>query len=805
MKKPQRLRKQAEGLLADQPQDTDRNLTLEETLHELRVHQIELEMQNEELRRAQQAIEESRTSYANLYDFSPVGYLTLDKSGLILKANLTMSGMLGVERSLLIKKPFSNFINPAFHDVFREHRRQLLKSQKKHTCELMLEKNSAKPFFVSLESLPVETGDGHNILSVVSDIGLRKRAEDALRNMSAYNRNLIETSPDPLITIDPEGRISDVNIATERVTGCSRDIIMGTDFSDYFTDPEKARAAYQLVFKEGFVQGYELEIRHTDGHVTPVLYNASVYKDETGKVIGVFAAARDISERKRAERALAESEERYRTAIESAVDGVTLVKGEQHIYVNRRLAEIFGHDDPNEIIGKPLTLTVHPDDVERVLEINRMRQKGEPVPSRYEFKGIKKDGTPRFIEVSATRTHYRGEPVSLAYLRDITEFKSLEERLRQTQKMEAIGTLAGGIAHDFNNILAGIIGFTELAMDDVPRDNAAYHHMERVLMGGYRGRDLVRQILAFSRQSDNEKKSIALSHVVEEALKLLRSVLPATIETKTRLHGTRDKILADPVQMHQVVFNLCSNAAHAMKDTGGVIEITIGDQDFSELEAIRNPDLSPGAFVRLSVSDQGCGMTPDVINKIFDPFFTTKASGEGTGMGLSVVHGIVKSHGGCISVNSEPGKGSAFHVYLPRSEAVAPPDAEDQRQIPGGHECILFVDDEELLVELNSQRLEGLGYSVVATTSSADALKAFAAEPDRFDLVITDYTMPHMTGIDLARKLLKIRPGIPIILSSGFNEKIEQEMIEQTGIKAFIAKTVGKRNLAELIRQVLKK
>jgi PAS domain S-box-containing protein len=803
MKKPQRLRKQAESLLAGQPQDADRTLTMEETLHELRVHQVELEMQNEELRKAQQTIEASRTSYANLYDFSPVGYLTLDKSGLILKANLTISGMLGVERSLLIKKPFSSYISPAFQGAFREHRRQVLQGQKKHSCELMLEKNSAKPFFVSLESLPVETGDGRNILSVVSDIEVRKRAEDALRIISAYNRNLIEASPDPLVAIDHNGKISDVNVATERVTGYSRDIIVGSDFSDYFADPEKARASYQLAFREGVVNDYELEIRHADGHFTPVLYNASVYKDETGKVIGVFAVARDISERRRIEKALVESEERYRTAIENASDGIALVKGEKHVYVNRRFTEMFGHDDPSEIIGKPLALTVHPDDVERVLEINRMRQMGETVPFRYEFKGIKKDGTQRLIEVSAARTHYRGEPVSLAYLRDITDYKSLEEQLRQSQKMEAIGTLAGGIAHDFNNILAGIIGFTELAMEDIPPDNPVYHYMERVLKGGYRGRDLVRQILAFSRHSDHEKKPIALSHVVEEAVKLLRPAFPSSIEIQMRLHGNRDTILADPVQMHQVVLNLCTNAAHAMRDTGGVLEITIGDEDFSELEAIRSPDLSPGAYVRLSVSDQGCGITPDVINKIFDPFFTTKAPGEGTGMGLSVVHGIARNHGGHVTVNSELGKGSTFHVYLPRTEAVAAADAESPRQISGGNECILFVDDEEQLVELNLQRLRDLGYMVVATTSSVEALKAFAAEPDRFDLVIVDYTMPHMTGIDLATKLLEIRPDIRIILSSGFNEQIGPEMIKQTGIKAFIAKTAGKRELAKLIRQVL--
>ena len=629
------------------------------------------------------------------------------------------------------------------------------------------------------------------------------QAQEELRMMNAYNRSLTEASPSPLVTIDSEGKVSDLNSATEHVTGCPREELIGSDFSNYFTDPEKARAGYFLVLEHGTIRDYELEIRHKDGQVTPVLYSASVYRDEAGKVRAVFAAARDISERRRAEQALWESEERYRTAIESASDGIALVKEDQHLYVNARFAEMFGYDDPAEIVGKPLSLTVHPEDIEMVSRYNRLRQVGEQAPSRYEFKGVRKDGAIRFMEVSAAKTSYRGQSLSLVYFRDVTEYRNLEEQLRQSQKMQAIGTLAGGIAHDFNNILAGIIGFTEMSLEDIAPDNPVRPYLERVLKGGYRGRDLVRQILTFSRQGEHEKKSISLGSIIEEALQLIRPALPSTIEIEKKLHQVQDTILADPVQLQQVVMNLCTNAAYAMRDSGGALAISL--HDVSCEEGREYPDLEPGTYLRLTVGDTGCGMTREVMGKIFDPFFTTKRPGEGTGMGLSVVHGIVKSHGGHVTVSSEPGKGSTFHVYLPKAELPVAIMAENLSPIPGGNECILFVDDEETLVDLNSLRLQGLGYRVIAAMNGREAMRIFAGDPSGFDLVITDYTMPHMTGIDLAKRFLELRPDIPIILASGQNEQIEPDIIESAGIKAYMPKAANKRELAELIRRVLAK
>ena len=380
-----------------------------------------------------------------------------------------------------------------------------------------------------------------SISPLIGEAIRRFSAESALRSAGAYNRNLIEVSLDPLVTISAEGKISDVNTATEQVTGCSRDELIGTDFSDYFTDPEKARIGYQLAFKEGSVRDYELEIRHKDGRrVTPVLYNASVYKNETGQITGVFAAARDITEKVR-----------------------------------------------------------------------------------------------------------------------------LEKEFRQAQKIQAIGTLAGGIAHDFNNIIAGIIGFAEMALEDVAVENPTHRRLELILKGAYRGRDLVKQILAFSRKGEHTKKPVSMNHIFNDALPLIRASLPSTIEIRKNILTKDDIIFADQTLIHQVILNLCANAAHAMRDKGGVLEIILANENISPDDHHFNHGLKPGNYVRLTISDTGCGMEPEVLEKIFDPFFTTKPTGEGTGLGLSVVHGIVKDHDGSIRAYSEPGKGSSFNIFIP--------------------------------------------------------------------------------------------------------------------------------------------
>ena len=378
----------------------------------------------------------------------------------------------------------------------------------------------------------------------------------------------------------------------------------------------------------------------------------------------------------------------------------------------------------------------------------------------------------------------------------------LEVQLLQAQKMEAIGTLAGGIAHDFNNILSSVLGYTEFALDDAEEGTRLRKNLQTVFSAGERARDLVQQILIFSRQGEKTFDPIQVKLITKEVLKLLRSTLPTTIEIRQDFQSD-SLVSGDPSKIHQVLLNLCTNADHAMRRKGGILEVTLVDVELDSLFTARHPDMKPGTHLRLMVKDTGCGISPHILDRIFDPFFTTKDKGEGTGMGLSVVHGIVKAHGGAITVQSELGEGAIFNVFLPVTEKTIKREAPIEKPIPTGTERVLVVDDEENLVDMGRQMLEGLGYEVVTRTSSIEALELFKTRPDRFDLVITDMTMHNLTGDKLALKLAKIRPDIPIILSTGFSHEITEEKAKEMGIKAFLFKPILKRVMAETVRRVL--
>ncbi len=522
----------------------------------------------------------------------------------------------------------------------------------------------------------------------------------------------------------------------------------------------------------------------------------------------------ELNERIHAETALRESEKRFRTVLETNPDPVVLydLMG-RVVYFNPAFTRVFGWE-LEERLGKTMEIFV-PEEVraETKAAVEKLMS-GQKVPV-FETRRYTKSGNT--IPISITGAVYpdqSGKPAgSVINLRDITaqikaqeEKTKLEKQLRRAQKMEALGTLAGGVAHDFNNILQAIIGFSELARIKHLEDSAFQQDMKQVIKAGSRAKELVDQILAFSRQVETQFVPFEIRLIIKEALKLLRASLPATIEIQPHMavEEGEDIIKADPTQIHQVLMNLCTNASHAMRDKGGELIVRLTKAHKEEVRADLQNDRSSNSYLKLTISDTGTGMAPEVLERIFDPYFTTKEKGEGTGLGLAVVHGIVKSHQGSIRVESKPDQGTHFHVYLP---TVGAKETEASKaaveNVPTGHERILFVDDEQILVDLCRQMLAELGYQVVATTSSIEALEHFRAAPDSFDLVITDQTMPQMTGTSLAVELMRIRPDIPMILCTGYSEFITAEKAKALGFKAFVKKPFLEFGFAITIREVL--
>jgi len=379
----------------------------------------------------------------------------------------------------------------------------------------------------------------------------------------------------------------------------------------------------------------------------------------------------------------------------------------------------------------------------------------------------------------------------------------MQSQLLQAQKMQAIGTLAGGIAHDFNNILGAVIGYAEMARDASASKSAVAHDLDKVLEASHRAAALVKQILAFSRQSGTKRILLEPSNIINEAVKLLRPILPSTITIRQDIGTATKSIFADPTQIHQVVMNLCTNAFQAMEQAGGILDISLTDSELSLDDLQSFPEVKPGKFVVLAIGDSGPGIPPNILGKIFDPYFTTKEVGKGTGMGLAIVHGIVTTSGGFVSCESELGKGTIFRVFYPAIEQHAVPAVKSLLTAPTGKGRILLIDDEEILAEMGQAMLERLGYEVTVHTGSLDALSDFQNQPDRFDAVITDQTMPGITGMELAQRMLQIRPDLPIILCTGYSNLVNEEQAKRCGIKGFAMKPMTKKEMATLLKDVL--
>jgi len=534
-------------------------------------------------------------------------------------------------------------------------------------------------------------------------------------------------------------------------------------------------------------------------------------RDRNGDIVGGIEVTLEITELKQTEEAVRKSEHKYSALVQESPDAIISLAKTGNLLSFNPAAERISGLSSEEVIGKHFNKigVLAKQSIPKALKEFALVITGTKRPP-FELTIMSKDKSYFFMEANPRLIKHKGEKAWIQVtFRDITdrklaegEKKKLEAQLQQAHKMEVIGTLAGGIAHDFNNILGIILGNTELAIDDVPEWDPARFNLQEIRTASLRAKDVVHQLLSFARKTKPEKKPTNIIPIIKESLKLLRSSIPTSIEIRQNITKNVDTILADPTQINQVLINLCTNADHAMPD-GGILEVSLKNIELDENTATQYSDLNPGQYVNLTVCDTGHGISQGDIDRIFDPYFTTKEVGKGTGMGLPVVHGIVKSHGSTISVESKLGKGTTFHIYFPVIEEEAVIETETVEELPIGNERILFVDDEESMVYVGRTRLERLGYQVETRMNPVEALELFRSQPDQFDLIITDMTMPKMTGDKLTREILNIRPDIPIILCTGFSEKINGEKAKEIGAAGYLDKPHDKRDLAIRVRQVL--
>ena len=648
------------------------------------------------------------------------------------------------------------------------------------------------------------------------EITARKKSEQAFRESQGKFKSLFDNmnSGVAVYTADNNGKdfiFHDLNKAGEQMEKISKEDLIGRSVLEMFPAVRDFGLfdVFQRVWKTGKPERHPMAL-YKDERLTGWRDNF-VYKLPSGEIVAVYS---DETERKQAEEALRQA---Y-NIINRSPTVVFLWKNAEGWpveFVSDNVVELFGYTAEEFTSGKvSFSTTVHPDDLERVAqEVTTYSEEEDRKEFSHDpYRIITKNGEVKWLDdMSCIRrddkgdiTHYEG------IVLDITERKREEEekvrlqsQLQQSQKMETVGTLAGGIAHDFNNILAIILGNAELASDDVPDWNPASASLKEIRRASIRAKDMVQQLLAFSRKTDEESKPIDMAPIIKESMKMLRSAVPTSVEFKQHISDDPCNIMGDAAQINQIVMNLVINAADAMSEGGGLLEVTLENIILQEEKICFDWVLSPGPYVRLRMRDTGEGIEPKIMERIFEPYYTTKEVGKGTGMGLSVVHGIVKRHGGGIRVESELGKGTLFEVYFPALEKAAEEGKELEGEIKGGSEQILFVDDEESMVNLNRRRLERLGYQVKSTTKPEEALEWFKADPDQFDVIITDMTMPRMTGDRLTVEILKIRPHIPVIICTGYSERMSEKKAEAFGVRKYIEKPIGLRNLASSLREVL--
>ena len=753
-------------------------------------------------RLSEDKLRNSEQKYRDLVENMDEVFYSTDLNGVFTYISPACKAIAGYEPSDVIGCSFVTFLHPEDKDRIAGDFQNTVSGLLSQADYRIIHKNGDTRW-VQSNSKPIYRGkEVVAIQGILSDISHHKQAQSALQRSEDTLKSIFLAAPIG-IGLTSQRILQEVNQRICEMLGYDRDELVGKSARVLYPDQQEfewvGEAKYAQIHEHG-TGTVETRWQCKDGSIINVLLSSTALNpDET--TAEVTFTALDITDRKQTELQL----QMLSTAIENAGEEVIVADIDGEIqYVNPAFERITGYSK-SEVIGK------NP----RFLKSGRhsssfYRKMWATLSSGQIWAGQltnrRKDGT-IFIEEAniSPIQNSSGELIGyVAIKRDVTEQEKLKNRLIQAQKMEAIGTLAGGIAHDFNNILSAIVGYTEIAIhQEIPAGHPARYSMDQVRKASARASNLVRQILAFSRLQEEELKPINIKPIAKEVLDLLRASLPTTVAIKQNLYSRLETILGDPGRIHQLLMNLCTNAAQAMRENGGILQVNTSVVNLTEKKAATLGGISAGPYLKLAVSDTGCGMSAAVAERIFEPYFTTKEKGSGTGLGLAVVHGIVESMNGSVSVDSTPGKGTIFTVLFPVIAPDALPEIEEKEVIPGGHERILFVDDEKALTDIARLSFEKLGYSVTTRNNGMDALELFQINASGYDIVITDMTMPGLTGDKLAAEMLKIRPDIPIVLCTGYSELITAEKARAIGIKEFVMKPVVMKEMAKTIRQVL--
>jgi PAS domain S-box-containing protein len=765
--------------------------------------------------KAETGLRESEAILRSIQEAAPIGIgLAMPTENRILWANQRMSELTGYSNQELTAM---NTID--LYESEKEFRRARKVFQEKFGGELgsvetRFKHKDGSNIQILMNFAPIKVEESEpGVVFTITDLTGIKAAEDARRLSEEKFEKAFKGSPAwvTITTLD-QARFLEVNDAFVTGTGYTREEALGRTAVELglWINSEDFNKAMAALKRDGFARNMEFPTRVKSGEVRHIMWSSEAIEyDGQASRINVMI---DVTEQKKAERELRDREERLRALVDSSSDAiVTLDIDGDFVSCNPAFTIRFGLTQ-EEVLGESGEIIHVSSDAYREFAneaFSAVKRTGS-FRKEYSYRNRAGEVFPMETVISALRRADGKVAGYVAVMRDMTERKRaekerdrLESQLRQAQKMEAIGTLAGGIAHDFNNILTAIIGYTELLLTEISPKIPAGHNLEQVLIAGMRAKELVSQILTFSRQSDQELKPANLTSVVKEALKLLRSSLPTTIEIKQEIAAHSGAAIINPTQVHQLLLNLCTNAAQAMEPDGGTLKVSLRKEDLARPRRIYGGQLRPGSYYRLTVNDTGKGMEQELLEKIFDPYFTTKEQGRGTGLGLSVVHGIVTAHQGGVNVASHPGAGTTFDIYLPAATEAPVEKTEANDPLPTGTERILFVDDEAVLTDVGKKTLSLLGYQVTVMNDSRDALRTFLDEPGAFDLIITDQTMPGITGMELAQRAMEARSDIPVILCTGYSNQVDQEQALKGGVRDFLMKPMVVHTLAQAVRRVL--